>query len=570
MLRFFLSTALIVFAANIFSLSIRAQSVAAASTNAAASYARFAIENVGDAERGREVFANVQGAACLRCHTADASGGRVGPDLFAIADKFSRADIIRSILEPSAVIDVGYDTTVIETRDDEEYSGVVKQATDAAVDLMGWDGKLFHVPTASIRSRGTTTNSFMPAGLQKSLSLQNFDDLIEYLETLHQPTNSEAGGMPDHIPQAAHSVALKTFFGSELHFEHPVWFGEVPGFTNRFVVLEHAGKSWLIDRTAAGDKKSTFINLSGTVRFGGATGLLGLAFHPKFSENHKYYLQYQIETNGTIFTLLVERKFAADFSGDSGEPGRETLRIRAVTQDHNGGGIEFGPDGYLYLGMGDTGPQRDPQGHGQDLSLMLGKMLRLDVDHPSNGRAYGIPSDNPFINDTNILPEIWAYGLREPWRYTFDPASGDLWVGDVGQDKYEEVSIVRAGENQGWNVYEGFTPFSDQYRRPTEKYIPPVFSYPHRIGVCVTGGYVYRGRNAPAMFGRYIFGDFQVRHLWALTQRDRKLTSIIQIGDAPTRFAAFGRDHDGELYLVGYDDGIIYKLDLSVIVPTPL
>jgi glucose/arabinose dehydrogenase len=379
----------------------------------------------------------------------------------------------------------------------------------------------------------------------------------------------QSPAMPEIIPQAKHDMELKPFFSADVHFKLPVWFGEVPGFTNRFVVLEHAGKSWLITRTAQGDEQSSLLDLSSEVRFGGATGLLGLAFHPHFSENHKYYLKYQVLRNDRIVTVLMERQFRPDFSGDAGVPPREVLAIEGVTQDHNGGCIAFGPDGYLYLGMGDTGPQRDPQGHAQDLSLLLGKILRIDVEHQENGRNYAIPKDNPFVGRANVRPEIWAYGFREPWRFTFDSVTGDLWVGDVGQDSFEEVTMPRAGENHGWNVYEGVTPYSDSFRQPGEKYIPPVFSYSHHKGVSITGGYVYHGEQAPLMVGRYICGDFQTQRIWALTQTDRTLTSVVEIGRSPSRFATFGQDSAGELYIAGYDSGLIYKMDLSQVNPAP-
>jgi len=540
-------------------------------TNAVAqkrAYEIFAMENGGDAVRGRQVFTNIAGAACIRCHTTDGSSGRVGPDLFAIADKFSKADIIHAILDPSASIDIGYDTTQITTKDDEEYSGVIKQATDAAVDLMGWDGRVFHIPTANIRTRTVTATSFMPAGLQSTMSRESFADLVAYLETLHQ--SAQGGSMPEQIPMATRQMTFQPFLDPALQLDHPTFFAEIPGFTNRYVVLEHAGKSWVIDHATGGDKKSVLLDLSHTVRYGGATGLLGLAFHPQFVQNHQYYLKYQILEDNVIYTVLMEHWFNDDFTGDSGKPGREIIRIAGVTQDHNGGCIAFGPDGYLYLGMGDTGPQRDPQGHAQNLKLLLGKMLRLDVDHPADGRGYGIPASNPFRDSTNALPEIWAYGLREPWRFSFDRATGDLWVGDVGQDRFEEVSIVRAGENMGWNVFEGFTPFSDEYRRADEKFVPPIFSYSHHEGVSVTGGYVYHGLQAPAMQGRYVFGDFQVGRIWAITQTNRQLASIVEIGHSPSRFATFAEDQAGELYLAGYDNGLVYKLDLAGVDPTPI
>lgn len=544
---------------------------AAPSTAASrAAYATFAMQHPGDPARGQQLFTNVQ-MACIRCHTIDGSSSRVGPDLSAIGDKFQRPELIRSILEPSSTIAIGYDTTVLETKWDEEYQGVIKQATEGWIELMGWDGKLFRVPTADIKTRQATLMSYMPSGLEASMTRQDFADLITFLESLHQRTIASTNvGLPDALAPATRPVMLRPFLGAATRFNHPVFFGAVPGFTNLFVVLEHAGKSWLVERTSAGDSQTTLLDLGGVVRVGGATGLLGLAFHPQFAQNRKYYLKYQILEDGRIKTLLVERRFTPDFHGDAGEPARELLRITSTTQDHNGGCIVFGPDGFLYLGMGDTGPQGDPQGHGQDLSLLLGKMLRLDVDHPAEGREYGIPPGNPFANQPGARPEIWAYGLREPWRFSFDRDTGDLWLGDVGQDRFEEISILRIGENHGWNVFEGFNPYSERRRRAGENYIPPVFSYSHRDGVSVTGGYVYRGGRNPAMRGRYICADFESRRLWAITQTNRTLASIVELGRAPSRAVSFAQDPEGELYLVGYDDGVIYHLDLADADPSPL
>lgn len=535
-------------------------------------YEKFALEYSGDVGRGWQIFTNEQTAACIRCHSTDGSSSRVGPDLSAVGDKFSRQDLIRSVLEPSATIAVGYDTTILETKSDEEQQGVIKQATEAWIELMAWDGKTVRVPTADISARRTATTSFMPSNIETTMSLQDFADLIAYLQTRHQPANSSlaTGATLDSTPRAANPVTLRPFLNSSVRLEHPLWFGAVPGRANWFVALEHGGKSWLIERTPEGDRQSRLMDLSGTVRMGGATGLLGLAFHPKFAANRRYFLKYQILENGRIVTLVVERRFAADFRGDSGEVAGEIIRIPGVTQDHNGGCITFGPDGYLYLGMGDTGPQRDPQGHGQDLKILLGKMLRLDVDHPQAPLAYGIPTDNPFVKRAAARPEIWAYGFRSPWRFSFDPATGDLWVGDVGQDRVEEVTVVRSGENHGWNIFEGADRFSDQYRRATETYIPPVFSYSHRLGVSITGGYVYRGKRAPALVGNYICGDFETRRIWALTQTNRHLASVVEIGRSPSRISSFGCGSDGELFLVGYDDGVIYQLDLAAVNPVPL
>jgi glucose/arabinose dehydrogenase len=266
----------------------------------------------------------------------------------------------------------------------------------------------------------------------------------------------------------------------------------------------------MVEKRAEGDQQRLFLDLRSVVRGGGATGLLAFEFHPGFGKDRRYYLKYQIQESGRISTIVEERRFAEDLVRDSGEPPRLLLKIPSVTQDHNGGAMAFGPDGFLYIGMGDTGPQRDPQGHGQDMSILLGKILRIDVDRQENGRPYAIPHDNPFIGREGVRPEIWASGFREPWRMSFDPVTSDLWLGDVGQDQFEEVGIIRAGENHGWNVFEGGNAFSDRYRREAATYTPPVFSYPHRLGVSVTGGFVYRGAQAPQMEGWYIFRRLRI------------------------------------------------------------
>jgi hypothetical protein len=361
-------------------------------------------------------------------------------------------------------------TTVI-TNSGEGHVGIIKQATDAWIELMGVDGKAERIATADIKEQRGSNISLMPEGLNATLSPQEFTDLIEYLVSLKQPENalSSNPGMPSVIGELQKPVALRPFISEELRFPHSfvhapgdersglVWFGQVPGFKDSFLAVHQTGKIWLLEKRTEGDSKTLFADLSDEVyRKTGPNGLLGLAFHPHFRKNHKYYLKHQVFEEGKIATVLIEREANADFKRDSGKPSRRLLKMNSTTQDHSGGCIQFGPDGYLYLAMGDTGPQQDPQGHGQDGQLLLGKMLRIDVDHSENGLPYGIPADNPFREHSGVRPEIWALGLREPWRFSFDSVTGDLWVGDVGQDRVEEATIVRQGENHGWNVYEGF------------------------------------------------------------------------------------------------------------------
>ena len=221
-----------------------------------------------------------------------------------------------------------------------------------------------------------------------------------------------------------------------------------------------------------------------------------VAFHPRFLENRKYYVNYHVRNQGSFFSpVIVERQATPDLRRDAGVPSRRLLQIHQDTDIHWGGMLAFGPDGYLYIGAGDAGPQEDPEGHGQDLSLLTGAILRIDVDRQEGGKPYAIPESNPYRNAAPpIRPEIWASGFRMPWRFSFDPVTGDLWVGDVGQYLFEEVSIVRAGENHGWNVHEGFMPFSDRYRREGETYTPPVMAYRRKYGVFGHGGLRLSGK----------------------------------------------------------------------------
>jgi glucose/arabinose dehydrogenase len=225
--------------------------------------------------------------------------------------------------------------------------------------------------------------------------------------------------------------------------------------------------------------------------------------------------------------------------------------------------MQFGPDGYFYVGIGDTGPQGDPHGNAQNMSLLAGKLLRLDVDHTSPGQPYAIPADNPFVNQPGVRPEIWASGLRMAWRVTFDPLTNELWEGDVGQDLFEEVNLIQRGGNYGWNVFEGFEPYSNKYRRPEAHYVPPVFAYTRKYGASVTGGYVYRANPASPFYGVYIFGDYQSSRIFGLTHDAHgKLKQIRQIGKSPQHLVSFGRDDHGQLYVVGYE-GTLYRLNLD-------
>ncbi|HKS36077.1 MAG TPA: PQQ-dependent sugar dehydrogenase [Verrucomicrobiae bacterium] len=530
----------------------------------------------GNPLRGKELFFSEQ-RGCSKCHSVDGSSGKAGPDLFAVGDKFPRRELIDGVLEPSAAIAVGYGATIVETKSGDEHQGILKQVADEWIELMGADAKPVRIATRDVKEQRGSAVSLMPEGLQVGMSFQEFADLLEYLVALKQPENALTSnrGMPADIPELAKPIEVRPFFSEELRFPHAfvhkpgdvrsglVWFGQLPGVSNTFLVVHQSGKIWLLEKGASNDVKTLFADVTKDLfNERGPNGLLGLAFHPKFRENRKYYLKHQVFEEGKIATTVVERRASLDLRTDSGQPSRRLWKVVSATQDHSGGCIGFGPDGFLYIAMGDTGPQQDPQGHGQDLTTHLAKILRIDVDHTDPGLAYAIPADNPFRGRPDARPEIWACGFREPWRFSFDPATGDLWVGDVGQDRVEEVAIVRRGENHGWNVYEGFEPFSNRYRKEGINFVPPVFAYRRKYGNSVTGGYVYRGDKRSSFYGVYVFGDYTSHRIWGLIQGDRTLETVRQIGTSPQNIASFGTDERGEIYLVGYE-GMVYKLDFA-------
>lgn len=531
----------------------------------------------GNPVKGREIFNNEQGVGCVKCHSVDGSSSKAGPDLQTLGDKFPRAEIVRSILEPSSTIAVGYGTTQILTHQGEEYAGIVKESSADGVVLVGADGKRIPIATRDIKEQRGSNVSLMPEGLHTSLTRDGFVDLVEYLVSLKQPESalSSHRGMPSVIPELAKAVQLQPFISEQLRFPHAfvqkpgdvrsglVWFGPLPGVRGSWLAVHQTGKIWRVDKQGTNETKTLFADLSNAIfNERGPNGLLSIAFHPSYPKNRRYFVKHQVFENGKIVTTVGERLATQDLTKDSGQTTRRIWEVVSSTQDHSGGCIGFGPDGFLYIAMGDTGPQQDPQGHGQDLSTHLGKILRIDVDHSDSNLPYGIPSDNPFKDQPGVRPEIWAYGFREPWRFSFDRLTRDFWVGDVGQDRVEEIALVRRGENHGWNVYEGFEPFSNRYRKPGTSYTPPVFAYRRKYGNSITGGYVYRGDARSSFYGVYICGDYTSHRLFGIRQKDRVLDVVRQIGTAPQGIASFSEDAEGNLYVVGYE-GMIYRIDFT-------
>ncbi len=548
----------------------RAQGTPAKAPNLDA-YRRHALTRSGDAARGAKLFVDEQRLACSKCHSVDGSASKAGPDLFAAGDAFGRRDLVESVLKPSDTISPGYGTVFVETKSGDEFSGVLKQKTAAGLELMGADGKRVSIAAADIVRQEGGAASLMPEGLQTGLTLQEFTDLIEYLTTLKQPDTALVGahGMPGDIPELAVPVTARPFFTEPLRVPPGgvqtglTAFHQVPGQPEVFLVLHQKGMIWRVEKTASGEQRTVFADLTREAfSERGPNGLLDLTFHPRFRENRKYYLKYQVFEEGTVATVVVEKRFDPGFKGDSGLPPKRLIKIVSVAEDHSGGCLRFGPDGFLYFAMGDTGPHNDPNGHAQNMRLLLGKMMRIDVDHADPDRAYAVPGDNPFVGQPDVAPEIWASGLRNPWRFSFDPVTGDLWLADVGQDRVEEVDIVRRGANYGWNVFEGFEPFSNQYRREGRTFTPPVFAYRRKYGNSVTGGLVYRGDPQSSFYGVYLCGDYTSKRIFGLTLEDGVLKTVRQIGTVPQGLVSFGTDEAGHVYVVGFE-GMVYRLDFG-------
>ena len=295
------------------------------------------------------------------------------------------------------------------------------------------------------------------------------------------------------------------------------------------------------------------LDISAEVSLGGEQGLLGLAFSP---DGRSLYVDYT-DTNGdTHVAELAMRGGDVDPSTE-----RDVLFVDQPFSNHNGGQLAFGPDGYLYVALGDGGSAGDPEGNAQSLSTLLGKLLRISP-RPSDGQAYRIPPGNPFVGVAGARPEIWDYGLRNPWRFSFDRETGDLWIGDVGQDAWEEVDFEPAGSNGGlnfgWDLFEGSHPFEGGAGSPET--VPPVYEYSHADGGCtVTGGYVYRGRDIPVLVGAYVFADFCLGQLEALRLGDGHMVQVVQLGPVVENLASFGEDAAGELYALSLS-GPVYRL----------
>jgi glucose/arabinose dehydrogenase len=355
------------------------------------------------------------------------------------------------------------------------------------------------------------------------------------------------------LSHISHSQITYTNAFSNLKFAEPVFFGVYPGKPKTYVVLEqHKGHVLLVSESGTTWKKDTLVTVA--VHQGTEMGLLGIAFHPNFLTNRRYFLSY--DPPKEFSNVLEERKVNETFTKDAGTPAIEIFNITDKWVNHNGGQVFFGPkDGLLYFGTGDGGSmENDPDANAQNKEVLLGKMLRIDVDKKEGSLNYGIPPTNPFATGGG-RGEIFAYGFRNPFKWSFDPLTGDIWMGDVGWLTMEEVNIVTLGGNYGWKVMEGTGGTN------SGSMILPVYAYGRTLGNAVIGGVVFRGDPASKYYGTYFATDFYKTNLWTLTKGGANAATFTSIGPTPTAISGFGTDETGRIYACGHSTGIIYLLE---------
>ena len=375
--------------------------------------------------------------------------------------------------------------------------------------------------------------------------------------TLAQEATQEPTLLRDTPPPSADAVQFELVASG---FFRPVYVTHANDDSNRLFVLEQGGKIIIVDNGFVGNQPFLDISslLTWDVNADGGTGytergLLGLAFHPEYVDNGQFFVFYT-DTEGA--TVVARYQVSTDPHIADASSAEIILKVSQPYANHNGGHIDFGPDGYLYIALGDGGAANDPLGAGQNKDILLGSILRIDVDSDS---PYAIPADNPFVD--SVAPEVWAYGVRNPWRISFDRASGDMYFGDVGQNLWEEINFQPAdsmgGENYGWNAYEASQVFNGGV--PAEETVFPIAEYNHDLGCSITSGYIYRGETLPDFDGVFFYGDWCTGNVWASYRDVSGTWQSSLFTQTAFQIAAFGEDEAGELYIVDYS-GDLYRI----------
>jgi len=339
--------------------------------------------------------------------------------------------------------------------------------------------------------------------------------------------------------------------------------------TNRLFVATQPGTIHVFKNDPDVDEMTTFLDIRDRIHYRvpqeNEEGFLGLAFHPKYKENGQFFVYYTNDYQSEADRKSVISRFRVSKDDPNrADPASEEILLEIFQPywNHDGGTLVFGPDGYLYIGLGDGGSRADPHGHGQNLGTLLGSILRIDVDRRDEGLAYAIPKDNPFVGRKGARGEIWAYGIRNVWRIAFDRQTGDLWAGDVGQDIWEEIDIIVKGGNYGWNLREGMHKFVEKGKfegsDPRPDLIEPIWEYHHDIGKSITGGNVYRGKALPQLQGAYLYADWVSGQVWALWYdlAAKRVTANRSIVEKGLPVMTFGDDDAGEVYYATQEGGL--------------
>lgn len=347
-------------------------------------------------------------------------------------------------------------------------------------------------------------------------------------------------------------------------FNSPLFVTHSNDGTNRVFVVEKTGLIKVLPNDSNTSDSRVFLDVTNLIINGSERGLLGLAFHPDYATNGYFFINYTRSGDGATRVSRFSRSQSDPNKADS----LSELNIITISQpfsNHNGGMLLFGLDGYLYIGMGDGGSGGDPGNRAQNVNELLGKILRLNIDTATAQFNYGIPPTNPFATGGGRA-EIYTIGMRNPWRFSLDPVTGEIWCGDVGQDAREEIDIIQLGLNYGWRCYEGFNPYNTSGCGPQTNYTFPIKDYPNQTPECsITGGYVYRGARRPELTGRYIYGDYCSRKIWKLKYENGNITEDSLIANAPSSIYSFGSDQLNELY-VCCANSIVYRLNRSDLV----